>query len=175
MKLERKKWKMLKKRGRSLLATQLWNFVREKGGKESLPSQSREFMLFTWRTINHPGDKPRLALPLQNYQCVFSERNPLHTAGCSLQRLPSAAWGIHPLSACWRYPPSFLNYWARMPHRLWFFWFLPEFPGWNATTAMASSLWPLTIGLWSEVAQSCPTLCDPMDCRLPGSSVHGII
>ena len=27
---------------------------------------------------------------------------------------------------------------------------------------------------WSEVAQSWPTLCDPMDCSLPGSSVHGI-
>ena len=26
----------------------------------------------------------------------------------------------------------------------------------------------------SEVAQSCPTLCDPMDCRLPGFYVHGI-
>ena len=26
----------------------------------------------------------------------------------------------------------------------------------------------------SEVAQSCPSLCDPMDCSLPGSSVHGI-
>ena len=26
----------------------------------------------------------------------------------------------------------------------------------------------------SEVAQSCPTLSDPMDCRLPGSSIHGI-
>jgi len=26
----------------------------------------------------------------------------------------------------------------------------------------------------SEVAQSCRTLCDPMDCCLPGSSVHGI-
>ena len=26
----------------------------------------------------------------------------------------------------------------------------------------------------SEIAQSCPTLCDPMDCRLPGSSVHGV-
>ena len=25
----------------------------------------------------------------------------------------------------------------------------------------------------SEVTQSCPTLCDPMDCSLPGSSVHG--
>ena len=26
----------------------------------------------------------------------------------------------------------------------------------------------------SEVAQSCRTLCDPMDCSLPRSSVHGI-
>ena len=27
---------------------------------------------------------------------------------------------------------------------------------------------------WNEVAQSCPTLSDPMDCSLPGSSIHGI-
>ena len=27
----------------------------------------------------------------------------------------------------------------------------------------------------SEVAQSCPTLCHPMDCSPPGSSVHGIL
>ena len=26
----------------------------------------------------------------------------------------------------------------------------------------------------SEAAQSCPTPCDPIDCSLPGSSVHGI-
>ena len=26
----------------------------------------------------------------------------------------------------------------------------------------------------SEVAQSCPTVSDPMDCSLPGSSIHGI-
>ena len=26
----------------------------------------------------------------------------------------------------------------------------------------------------SELAQSCPTLCDPMDCSLQGSSIHGI-
>ena len=25
------------------------------------------------------------------------------------------------------------------------------------------------------VTQSCPTLCDPMDCSLLGSSVHGIL
>ena len=27
----------------------------------------------------------------------------------------------------------------------------------------------------SEVTQSCLTLSDPMDCSLPGSSVHGIV
>ena len=27
----------------------------------------------------------------------------------------------------------------------------------------------------SEVDQSCPTLSDPMDCSLPGSSVHWIL
>ena len=27
----------------------------------------------------------------------------------------------------------------------------------------------------SEVAQSRPTLCDPVDCSPPGSSIHGII
>ena len=26
----------------------------------------------------------------------------------------------------------------------------------------------------SEVAQSCSTLCNPMDCSLPRSSIHGI-
>ena len=26
----------------------------------------------------------------------------------------------------------------------------------------------------SEVTQACPTLSDPMDCSLPGSSIHGI-
>ena len=28
--------------------------------------------------------------------------------------------------------------------------------------------------LWCTVAQSCPTLCNPVDCSPPGSSVHGI-
>ena len=27
----------------------------------------------------------------------------------------------------------------------------------------------------SEITQLCPTLSDPMDCSLPGSSVHGIL
>ena len=32
----------------------------------------------------------------------------------------------------------------------------------------------MTVKSESEVAQSCPTLSDPMDCSLPCSSVHGI-
>ena len=33
----------------------------------------------------------------------------------------------------------------------------------------------LTAESESEVAQSCPTLCDPVDCSPPSSSVHGIL
>ena len=32
----------------------------------------------------------------------------------------------------------------------------------------------MTVKSESEVAQSCPTLSDPVDCSLLGSSVHGI-
>ena len=40
-----------------------------------------------------------------------------------------------------------------------------------------SSLWFLQQGmcLCAKSFQSYPTLCDPMDCSLPGSSVHGIL
>ena len=31
------------------------------------------------------------------------------------------------------------------------------------------------VGPWVPVAQSCPTLCNPLDCSPPGSSVHGIL
>ena len=33
----------------------------------------------------------------------------------------------------------------------------------------------ICVKLFSEVAQSCPTLCDPVDCSPPGSSVHRIL
>ena len=39
--------------------------------------------------------------------------------------------------------------------------------------------WTLSRFSWiiqeSEVAQSCPTLCNPVDCDLPGSSIHEIL
>ena len=46
-------------------------------------------------------------------------------------------------------------------------------PGW-APALGTQSLSPWTTSV-SLVAQSCPTLCDPMDCSPPGSSVCGIL
>ena len=51
--------------------------------------------------------------------------------------------------------------------------FLP--PNMNLTVAPPTTVTcVMTSESESEVAQSCPTLCDPMDCSPPGSSVHGI-
>ena len=37
--------------------------------------------------------------------------------------------------------------------------------------------WDILVGISMKglVAQSCTTLCDPLDCSLPGSSVHGVL
>ena len=32
-----------------------------------------------------------------------------------------------------------------------------------------------TVYVHAKLPQSCSTLCNPMDCSLPGSSVHGIL
>ena len=47
-------------------------------------------------------------------------------------------------------------------------------PGKNTGVGCYFLLQCIKVKSESEVAQSCPTLSDPMDCSLPGSSVHGI-
>ena len=47
-------------------------------------------------------------------------------------------------------------------------------PGKNTGVGCHFLLQCMKVKSESEVAQSCPTLSDPMDCSLPGSSVHGI-
>ena len=47
-------------------------------------------------------------------------------------------------------------------------------PGKNTAVGCHFLLQCMKVKSESEVAQSCPTLSDPMDCSLPGSSVHGI-
>ena len=47
-------------------------------------------------------------------------------------------------------------------------------PGKNTGVGCHFLLQCMKVKRESEVAQSCPTLSDPMNCSLPGSSVHGI-
>ena len=47
-------------------------------------------------------------------------------------------------------------------------------PGKNTGVSCHCLLQRMKVKRESEVAQSCPTLSDPMDCSLPGSSIHGI-
>ena len=47
-------------------------------------------------------------------------------------------------------------------------------PGKNTGVGCHFLLQCMKVKSESEVAQSCPTLSDPVDCSLPGSSIHGI-
>ena len=53
-------------------------------------------------------------------------------------------------------------------HRPW------DFPGKNTGAGCHFLLQCMKVESESELAQSCSTLNDPMDCSLPGSSIHGI-
>ena len=59
----------------------------------------------------------------------------------------------------------------RQPTRLPCPW---DSPGKNTGVGCHFLLQCMEVKSESEVAQLCPTLRDPMDCSLPGSSVHGI-
>ena len=56
---------------------------------------------------------------------------------------------------------------TRLPHP----W---DSPGKNTGMGCRFLLQCMKVKSEREVAQSCPTLSDPMDCSLPGSSAHGI-
>ena len=47
-------------------------------------------------------------------------------------------------------------------------------PGKNTGVGCHFLLQCMKVKRESQVAQLCPTHCDPMDCSLPGSSIHGI-
>ena len=58
----------------------------------------------------------------------------------------------------------------RQPTRLPCLW---DSPGKNTGVSCHFLLQCMKVKSESEVTQSCPTLSDPMDCSLPGSSIHG--
>ena len=59
----------------------------------------------------------------------------------------------------------------RQPTRLLCSW---DSPGKNTGVGWNFLFQCMKVKSGSEVTQSCPTLSDPLDCSLPGSSVHGI-
>ena len=56
---------------------------------------------------------------------------------------------------------------TRLPHP----W---DSPGKNTGVGSHFLLQRMKVKSESEIAQSCPNVRDPMDCSLPGSSIHGI-
>ena len=69
-------------------------------------------------------------------------------------------WGINAQHAFWEQGGEIL--WGQPQPRDWpYSWDLNYYP--------QSQRW-----VWGSYAQSCPTLCDPVDCSPPGSSVCGI-
>ena len=78
----------------------------------------------------------------------------------------SAAAAAKSLQSCLTLPPH-----RRQSTRLRRPW---DSPGKNTGVGYHFLLQCMKVKSESEVAQSCPTLHDPMDCSLPGSSVHGI-
>ena len=56
---------------------------------------------------------------------------------------------------------------TRLPHPR-------DSPGKNTGVGCHFLLQCMQVKSESEVAQSCPTRSDPMDCSVPGSSIHGI-
>ena len=59
----------------------------------------------------------------------------------------------------------------QQPTRLLYFW---DSPGMNTGVGCHFLLQCMRVKSESEVAQSCLTVRDPMDCSLPGCSIHGI-
>ena len=76
--------------------------------------------------------------------------------------------------------------WATVSSRSCFYWLYKAHPSLAAKKIINLILFARVTIWWcarvelsleseSEVAQSCPTLCDPVDCSLQGFSIHGII
>ena len=102
-----------------------------------------------------------------------------HQAPLSMEFSRQEYWSGVPLPSPWictaakslQSCPTLVRPHRRQPTRLPHPW---DSPGKNTGVDCHFLLQGMKVKSESEVAQSCPTLRDPMDCSLPGSSVHGI-
>ena len=101
-----------------------------------------------------PGDLPDPGIE----QCILQSRALAAAAAAkSLHSCPTLCDSVRP---CGRQPTRLSRPW--------------DSPGKNTGVGCHFLLQCMKVKSESEIAQLCPTLCDPMDCSLPGSSVHGI-
>ena len=92
---------------------------------------------------------------------------PMHILRTKSPRFPHfAAAAVKSLQSCPTLRPHRRQ--PTRPHRPW------DSPGKNTGVGCHFLLQCMKVKSESEVAQSCPTLSDPMDCSLPGPSIHGI-
>ena len=105
-------------------------------------------MLYLWSMIGHP-------------------REPKFQAWSPDEETHAAAAAAKSLQSC----PTLRSH-RRQPTRLPRPWYSP---GKNTGVGCHFLLQCMKVKSESEVAQSCPTLRDPMNWSLPGSSVHGIL
>ena len=80
-------------------------------------------------------------------------------------------WTEEPTAAAAAKSRQYVRPHGRQPTRLLRPW---DSPGKNTGVGCHFLLQCMKVKSESEVTQSCPTLCDPMDCSPPGFSVHGI-
>ena len=107
------------------------------------------------------------------------KQSSLHFELCHLKAIVAAvSWGsqrllppLLPLPLSHSVVPNSVRPHRRQPTRLPRPW---DSPGKNTGVGCHFLLQCMTVKSESEVAQSCPTLSDPVDCSPPGSSIHGI-
>ena len=138
-----------------------WSFQSRKGCTLSLPT-----------AFLYLGLKPGVMIHQIHFtclhrsrSCVSSKHHVAWTVRCCPEWCPRnlesavSNFELNLVKTGWNQPPSS---WACVSVALWPF----DIEGWKLCPQIVLSC---------SVAQLCPILCDPMDCSLPGSSVHGIL
>ena len=146
----------------------LCSATREASATRGLPTETRE--------------SPNAATKAQHSQNKsyrsrgFLKRQPgnllyiLYVYHHPTQSSPAALGEIISLSPSYKQGRWGSGWWGNLPRR-------PQISQ-KAESELTSVIQGCLLNLylkWSEVAESCPTLCDPTDCSPPGSSVHGIL
>ena len=138
-------------------------------------SQGRAFTINTSRLSTHTG-QPSSASGFDHPYLLFNQKSAYGLvkgfySDCTYKGSLNVKSGqTKVINGCWILSEAFS---ASAEMFIWFFSCLYGTPHW---LICEESLYPWDkshlVMVFSSVAQSCPTLCDPMDCSRPGFPVH---